>query len=112
MKIDAIDGLYTEEDYREAIEALQRGMTQLAPDGHNCAICEDSGHQAWECHHNPLNAMKDYWGWRCFHCGRLFLDSEAAKEHFGTMEDDLTRYQRLALNYLLDSEREVEVDEL
>lgn len=46
---------YTKNDYEKAIEALKLGMTQLEPDGNCCSICGDNGHQAWECHHNPLN---------------------------------------------------------
>ena len=48
---------FTVEQYDRAIEALQEGKTQLEPDGDNCHICGDSGHQAMECGHNPLVAM-------------------------------------------------------
>ena len=48
---------FTKEQYEKAIEALKEGMTQLEPDGDNCHICGDSGHQAFECGHNPLLAM-------------------------------------------------------
>lgn len=48
---------FTKDMYEQAIKDLQDGMTQLAPDGHCCAICGDSGHQAWECGSNPLYAM-------------------------------------------------------
>jgi hypothetical protein len=41
-------------DYEEAIADLQHAQIQLEPDGQNCSVCHDSGHQAWECHHNPL----------------------------------------------------------
>lgn len=43
-------------DYTRAIILLKRGITQLQPDGKPCAICGDNGHQAFECHHNPLTA--------------------------------------------------------
>ena len=55
IKVDATTDTFTREQYEKAIENLQLGMTQLEPDGNNCAICGDTGHQAWECHHNPLN---------------------------------------------------------
>lgn len=48
---------FTKEQYQQAIRHLHDGLTQLQPDGHCCAICGDSGHQAWECGHNPLYAM-------------------------------------------------------
>lgn len=48
---------FTKEQYEKAIKDLQDGMTQLEPNGHGCHICGDSGHQAFECGHNPLVAM-------------------------------------------------------
>ncbi len=48
---------FTTEQYNKAIEALQLGRQQLEPDGKNCTICGDSGHQAFECGFNPLFAM-------------------------------------------------------
>jgi hypothetical protein len=86
---------FTEGVYLEAIEKLKRGMTQLSPDGNCCAICEDSGHQAWECHHNPLVAMQLMWAYRCYHCGRIFWDGETAADHFGPRESDITCYQKM-----------------
>jgi hypothetical protein len=47
-------GRPTVADYDEAIETLRIAKTQIVMDGKNCAVCHDSGHQAWECHHNPL----------------------------------------------------------
>ncbi len=49
--------MFTQHQYEQAIEALRLGGTQLAPDGANCAICGDTGHQAFECGRNPLVAM-------------------------------------------------------
>ena len=46
----------TARQYDQAIEALRDGRDQLAPDGLCCRICHDTGHQAWECGHNPLLA--------------------------------------------------------
>lgn len=48
---------FTKEQYERASANLRDGMAQLAPDGRCCAICHDTGHQAWECGHNPLLAM-------------------------------------------------------
>lgn len=49
---------FTKRNYEEAIENLKAAMEQLEPDGRNCAICGDSGHQAFECGHNPLFAVR------------------------------------------------------
>lgn len=75
--------IFTKQEYREAIEALKLGMTQLRPDGRSCAICEDTGHQAWECHHNPLLGLKLIFYFRCYHCGKVFEAGSEAEEHFG-----------------------------
>lgn len=48
---------FTDEQYAKAIEHLEAARTQLEPDGHGCQCCGDSGHQAFECGHNPLVAM-------------------------------------------------------
>ena len=48
---------FTEKQYDEAIENLKLAKQQIAPDGENCSVCGDSGHQAFECGHNPLLAM-------------------------------------------------------
>jgi hypothetical protein len=48
----------TKQQYEEMIADLQKGMTQLEPDGNYCAICTDSGHQAWECRFNPVVAFR------------------------------------------------------
>jgi hypothetical protein len=85
-------GPLTLADYNEAIEALQDAKQQMEPDGENCRVCGDSGHQAWQCHHNPLvmarRAAKSQTEWRCFHCGDVFTDEQAATEHFGRTSDD------------------------
>lgn len=49
--------MFTSKDYMDVIQPLMAGLGQLRPDGNSCAICEDNGHQAWECHHNPLVIM-------------------------------------------------------
>jgi len=87
-------GRITAADYDDAITALQEAKTQLEPDGDPCHVCCDSGHQAWECHHNPLMMARlaasrnaRFHGsalpWRCFHCDEVFEDQLAAREHFG-----------------------------
>lgn len=78
---------FTDQDYNNAISNLMiAGTMQRKPDGNPCAICEDSGHQAFECDKNPLVAMEKAKGFRCFHCGKLFF--EAAQEHFGVNETE------------------------
>ena len=49
--------IFTRVQYESAVRALRLGSEQLEPDGKCCAICGDTGHQAWECGHNPLYAM-------------------------------------------------------
>jgi hypothetical protein len=48
---------FTNEQYDKAIAYLQEARTQLEPNGHGCHCCGGSGHQAFECGHNPLVAM-------------------------------------------------------
>ena len=48
---------FTSSQYDQASEALRDGRDQRTADGLCCRICHDSGHQAWECGHNPLRAM-------------------------------------------------------
>lgn len=47
-------GLPTAEEYESAISDLRVAQRQLAPDGLPCALCADSGHQAFDCRHNLL----------------------------------------------------------
>lgn len=88
-------GFITAEDYDEAIRDLEAAKTQLKPDGNNCAVCHDSGHQAWECHHNPLvmarRGVKAELEWRCFHCGDVFHTAAEAVGHFGKSQDEVAR---------------------
>lgn len=88
MKVDLVPGpMWSVGDYLAALGALQEGMKQLKPDGCDCSICGDSGHQAWECHHNPLVKMaradKADSEWRCYNCGEIFTDEATAHMHFG-----------------------------
>src|SRR5690606_34399800 len=52
-----------------------------------CFICEDSGHTAENCHHNPLLLARSYAQatkiWCCYHCGFVAHNDEEAREHFG-----------------------------
>lgn len=48
---------FTLGQYNHAIANLEDAAKQLAPDGSGCVVCGDSGHQAWECGHNPLLAV-------------------------------------------------------
>ena len=79
-------------EYREAIESLKLAMTQLQPDGSCCVVCGDNDHQAWECLHNPLvmarKGFKLEYSWRCFHCGRVYVDIDKATEHFGDRDSE------------------------
>jgi hypothetical protein len=83
-------GAPTLQDYRDAIESLQRGMEQLEPNGDCCSVCGDTDHQAFECHHNPIirarQHVHDCRTWRCYHCGFATSDHEKAREHFGPDE--------------------------
>jgi hypothetical protein len=85
------NGDLTPADYDEAIRLLQDARSQIEPNGYFCAVCSDSGHQAWECHHNPLvmarRAVQKQCTWRCFHCGEAFFDYASAEEHFGKKDD-------------------------
>lgn len=87
--------MFKPEDYEEAIDKLRLGLTQLVPNGNDCSICGDNGHQAWECHHNPLVLMQRVEHaesrWRCFHCNEVFSDYKAAKDHFGNIPTAVPR---------------------
>lgn len=97
-------GRPTVEDYDEAIEALQDARNQVEPDGALCRVCHDGGHQAWECHHNPLvmarRAVQSSTVWRCYHCGGVFTTYEDAEEHFGKSDHEVARCieQRAAMS--------------
>jgi hypothetical protein len=85
----------TASEYDEAIEELVCARSQLKPDGRNCTVCGDSGHQAFECHHNPLVVARRWTSatsvWRCYHCGFTATNDTEAKAHFGdTMTGDPT----------------------
>ena len=48
---------FTTHQYNQAIQALESAKTQIHPDGNPCAICGDTGHQAFSCGMNPLVAV-------------------------------------------------------
>lgn len=81
------DGPITDEDYDEAIEALYRAKRQPEQLHLGCSICEDSGHTASICHHNPLAMARKYAAatgvWSCYHCGYVAHNDEEGVEHFG-----------------------------
>ena len=85
----------TVDDYNEAIAALEDARGQLRPDGHNCAICHDSGHQAFECHHNPLLVARQ-WAratsvYQCWHCGYVATNDAEAAAHFGKTDEEVAK---------------------
>lgn len=82
--------IFTEAQYQEAIANLEAGRRQLNPDGNECSICGDGGHQAWECGHNPLLAMRlaDYAANTAEKLHeRLHAASDPVFERPGLMED-------------------------
>ena len=81
--------MFPMEEYQAAIHTLEKCMTQLEPDGNNCAYCSDNDHQAFECRFNPLVAMKLRNTFLCYHCGKRF-EGKAAREHFGHPEQSPT----------------------
>ena len=98
---------YTKTKYLSAIDALKLGMTQLEPDGNVCAICGDCGHQAWECHHNPLEGLRHIFAHRCFHCGIVAFTQEEAEDHFGKESDEIAKCIRRQNNDWLSKENYV-----
>lgn len=84
--------MFTKKDYENTIETIRLAMQQLDANGNNCSICGDNDHQAWECHFNPLVAMKLRNTYKCYHCGKIF-EGKAAKEHFGTSDQKITKCQ-------------------
>lgn len=85
--------MITKRDCLAAMENIKLAMTQLVPDGHSCAVCGDTGHQAFECHFNPLVVQEKIENftntWRCFHCNEIFTDPKEAEEHFGERSEML-----------------------
>lgn len=63
---------FTKDQYERAIDAMTAAKEQLEADGRNCAVCGDSGHQAFECGHNPLVAVAM--------CNQIVTESEKLHE--------------------------------
>lgn len=85
-------------DYDEAITALRNAREALlSGDSFGCRICEDGGHGANMCHHNPLLLARKWAAatgvWQCWHCGFVATNAEEAQEHFGLHEAELPRCQ-------------------
>jgi len=91
-------GMMTREDYREAIADLARAMVQDEVKHIWCSVCEDTGHTAETCDHNPLRLAR-LWSeatrvWRCYHCDYTATNDAEAREHFGVSDRDLPKCQR------------------
>jgi len=80
-------GSLTAADYDEAIKDLQNAKRQDECRHLCCSVCEDTGHTAETCHHNPLLLARQYAAatsiWNCYHCGFIATNDEEAREHFG-----------------------------
>lgn len=80
-------GSITAADYDEAIEDLQRAKRQDECRHICCSICEDTGHTAEMCHHNPLILARKWTEatsvWCCYHCGFVATNDAEAMDHFG-----------------------------
>jgi len=85
----------TAADYDEAIQALKDAKTQSDHPSDGCTVCGDSGHQANQCHHNPLlmarRAVMASNVWRCYHCNAVFTNHAEAETHFGKSENEVAR---------------------
>jgi succinate dehydrogenase/fumarate reductase-like Fe-S protein len=79
---------FTAAQYDAAIEALVAAKGQLEPDAQCCRICHDTGHQAWECGHNPLYAMHV--------CEDLVPDASKLHEELHAIEEKLSVTDRPA----------------
>lgn len=91
-------GPLTKDDYREAISDLARAMVQDEVRHICCSVCEDTGHTAETCHHNPLLLARQ-WSqatgvWCCYHCGFVATNDEEARDHFGFNEQVRAKCQR------------------
>ncbi len=72
---------FTIAQYDAAIEALVAAKEQLVSDGQCCRICHDTEHQAWECGHNPLYAMRV--------CDALVIPSLRLHEQLHAIEEKM-----------------------
>lgn len=80
-------GSITAADYDEAIQDLQNAKRQDECRHVCCSVCEDTGHTAETCHHNPLILARQYAAatsiWTCYQCGYVATNDEEAQAHFG-----------------------------
>lgn len=87
-------GPMTAEDYDEVIADMRRAKRALVKgDNMGCAVCEDSGHSAAQCHHNALRLAR-LWSratglWQCAHCGYIATNDEECRAHFGATDEDV-----------------------
>lgn len=96
-------GAPTIEDYDEAIQELESAKVDLRWKRERfalpcCFVCEDTGHTAEHCHHNPLLLARE-WAkatnvWQCWHCGFVATNADEAEEHFGKSEDEVAKCLR------------------
>lgn len=87
-------------DYDEAIQDLEKAKVDLRwkREGYGiptCFVCEDGGHTAAGCHHNPL-LLARAWAratevWQCWHCGFVATNDEEASDHFGKSDDEVAK---------------------
>jgi len=92
----------TELDYDEAIEALKNAReAYVFGDSMGCRVCEDSGHGANQCHHNPLLLARKWASasrfWQCWHCGFVATNAAEGDEHFGKHDGDVPSCERAEL---------------
>lgn len=85
-------------DYLEAISLLHAAIKQPELAHWGCSVCEDSGHTAESCCHNPLVAARK-WAratavWACYHCGFVATNDEEAQDHFGKSDLETAKCQR------------------
>lgn len=89
------EGPLTADDYAEAIADLERATKQDECRSMCCSVCEDTGHTAEHCHHNPLVLARRYAAatkiYVCFHCGYEARNEDEARAHFGATEDEVAR---------------------
>lgn len=93
-------GPLTKADYSEAIGDLMRARMQDRIAHICCSVCEDTGHTAETCHHNPL-LLARRWSeatsvWCCYHCGYTATNDAEAREHFGASDQEPAKCQVVA----------------
>lgn len=91
-------GPLTKADYSEAIGDLKRARMQDRIAHICCSVCEDTGHTAESCNHNPL-VLARKWSeatsvWCCYHCGFVATNEEEARDHFGFNEQVPSKCRR------------------